>query len=133
MAQDPGRLPANEVGQPSGDSLDLTLGGTSTISPAPRIPRAFNGSRLVPMVGDEIRRAAMRERTKSEVVVPKMKSNRAAKKRFKITGSGRVRRSKGGLNHNMQEKSRKRLRRLRKNDMVDGTMEKRVKLMLPYG
>jgi large subunit ribosomal protein L35 len=65
--------------------------------------------------------------------MPKMKSNRAAKKRFKITGTGRVRRSKAGLNHCMQEKSKKRLRRLRKNDMVDKTIEKRVKLMLPYG
>ncbi|MBL9028474.1 MAG: 50S ribosomal protein L35 [Myxococcales bacterium] len=65
--------------------------------------------------------------------MPKMKTNRAAKKRFKITGSGKVRRSKGGLNHCMQEKSSKRKRRLRKNDMVDSTMEKRVKLMLPYG
>lgn len=66
-------------------------------------------------------------------VMPKMKTNRAAAKRFKVTGSGRIRRSKGGLNHGMQEKSRKRLRRLRKNDMVDSTMQKRVKLMLPYG
>ena len=69
----------------------------------------------------------------AEGIMPKMKSNRAAKKRFKITGSGKVRRSKGGLNHNMQEKSSKRKRRLRKNDMVDKTFEKRIKLMLPYG
>ena len=68
-----------------------------------------------------------------EGIMPKMKSNRAAKKRFSITGTGRVRRSKGGLNHCMQEKSRKRLRRLRKNDMVDKSFEKRIKLMLPYG
>lgn len=65
--------------------------------------------------------------------MPKMKTNRAAAKRFKITGSGRVRRSKGGLNHGMQEKSKKRCRRLRGNDMVDKTFEKRIKLMLPYG
>jgi large subunit ribosomal protein L35 len=65
--------------------------------------------------------------------MPKMKTNRAAAKRFKLTGSGRVRRSKQGLNHGMQEKSRKRLRRLRKNDMVDKAMAKRVKLLLPYG
>jgi large subunit ribosomal protein L35 len=65
--------------------------------------------------------------------MPKMKSNRAAKKRFRISGTGRVRRSKGGGNHGMQEKSRKRLRRLRKNDMVDSTFQKRIKLMLPYG
>jgi large subunit ribosomal protein L35 len=33
----------------------------------------------------------------------------------------------------MQEKSKKRLRRLRKNDIVDSTLEKRIKLLLPYG
>ncbi len=65
--------------------------------------------------------------------MPKMKTNRAAAKRFKISGSGRVRRPKGGGNHGMQEKSRKRLRRLRKNDMVDKTFEKRIKLLLPNG
>ena len=65
--------------------------------------------------------------------MPKMKTNKAASKRFKVTGKGRVRRSKAGCNHNMQEKSRKRLRRVRNNDMVDKTMEKHVKRMLPYG
>jgi large subunit ribosomal protein L35 len=65
--------------------------------------------------------------------MPKMKTNRAAAKRFKVTGSGRIRRSKSGLNHGMQEKSKKRLRRLRKNDMVDKAMANRVKLLLPYG
>lgn len=65
--------------------------------------------------------------------MPKMKTNRAAAKRFRVTGSGRVRRSKAGLNHCMQEKSKKRLRRLRKNDTVDSTLEKRIKLLLPYG
>jgi large subunit ribosomal protein L35 len=65
--------------------------------------------------------------------MPKMKTNRAAAKRFKVTGSGKVRRSKCGLNHGMQEKSKKRLRRLRKNDMVDSSFQKRIKLMLPYG
>jgi large subunit ribosomal protein L35 len=65
--------------------------------------------------------------------MPKMKSNRAAKKRFHLTATGRVRRSKCGGNHGMQEKSRKRLRRLRKNDMVAPCFEKRIKLMLPYG
>ena len=63
----------------------------------------------------------------------KIKTNRAAAKRFKVTGSGKIRRSKGGLNHGMQEKSKKRCRRLRKNDMVDKTMAVRVKLLLPYG
>jgi large subunit ribosomal protein L35 len=65
--------------------------------------------------------------------MPKMKTNRAAAKRFRVTGTGRVRRSKSGLNHMMQEKSKKRLRRLRKNDTVERAFEKRVKLLLPYG
>jgi large subunit ribosomal protein L35 len=65
--------------------------------------------------------------------MPKMKTNRAAAKRFKVTGSGRVRRPKGGAQHCFIGKSRKRRRRLRDNDMVDKTMEKRVKLLLPYG
>jgi len=65
--------------------------------------------------------------------MPKMKTNRAAAKRFRVSGSGRIRRSKSGLNHGMQEKSRKRLRRLRQNDMVDKAMANRVKLLLPYG
>ena len=65
--------------------------------------------------------------------MPKMKTNKAAAKRFKATGKGRVRRSKAGGNHGMQEKSRKRLRRLRKNDMVHSAFEKHIKRMLPYG
>ncbi len=65
--------------------------------------------------------------------MPKMKTKSGAAKRFKISGSGRVRRSKAGGSHCMQEKSRKRVRRLVKNDMVDSTMEKRVKILLPYG
>jgi large subunit ribosomal protein L35 len=65
--------------------------------------------------------------------MPKMKTKKAAAKRFRVTGKGRVRRPKAGGNHGMQEKSRKRLRRLRQNDMVHGAMEKHVKRLLPYG
>jgi len=65
--------------------------------------------------------------------MPKMKTRKTAKKRFKLSGSGRVRRSKQGGNHGMQEKSRKRLRRLRNNDMVDKTLEKHIKRLIPYG
>jgi large subunit ribosomal protein L35 len=65
--------------------------------------------------------------------MPKMKTNRAAAKRFKVSGSGRVRRPKGGAQHNMNGKSRKRRRRLRDNDMVSPALAERVKIMLPYG
>jgi large subunit ribosomal protein L35 len=67
------------------------------------------------------------------LVMPKLKTNKAASKRFKLTGKGRVRRSKAGGNHGMQEKSRKRLRRNRNNDMVHKSMEKHIKRLLPYG
>jgi large subunit ribosomal protein L35 len=65
--------------------------------------------------------------------MPKLKTKKTAAKRFKLTGKGRVRRPKQGGNHGMQEKSRKRLRRLRNNDMVHSSFEKHVKRMLPTG
>jgi large subunit ribosomal protein L35 len=64
--------------------------------------------------------------------MPKMKTNKTAKKRFRVSGSGRVRRPKSGGNHGLINKSRKRLRRLRKNDMVSDTLQKRIKRLLPY-
>ena len=65
--------------------------------------------------------------------MPKMKTNRGAKKRFKITGTGMVRRPTGGISHIMIGKSRKRRRRLRDNDMVSPALQRRVKILLPYG
>lgn len=62
--------------------------------------------------------------------MPKMKTNKSASKRFKVSGSGRVRRPKAGGNHGLINKNRKRLRRLRNQDMVDSTMEKRIKRLL---
>jgi len=64
--------------------------------------------------------------------MPKMKSHRATAKRLWVTGSGRVRRGKAGLSHMMRGKSARRLRRLRKNDMVDAADQKRFKRLLPY-
>ncbi|MCA9507163.1 MAG: 50S ribosomal protein L35 [Myxococcales bacterium] len=45
---------------------------------------------------------------------PKMKSNRAAKKRFSLTGTGLVKYKKKNLRHGMSNKNRKRKRNLRK-------------------
>jgi large subunit ribosomal protein L35 len=64
--------------------------------------------------------------------MPKMKTSRAAAKRFKLTGSGRVRRPTGGGQHGMIGKSRRRRRRLRDNGIVSPALERRVKLLLPY-
>lgn len=64
--------------------------------------------------------------------MPKLKSNRAAAKRFKATGGGRVKRSKAYASHILTSKTRKRKRGLRKNDMVDKTNQRQVHRLLPY-
>lgn len=64
--------------------------------------------------------------------MPKMKTSKTAAKRFRVSGKGRVRRPKAGGNHGLINKSRKRLRRLRNNDMIPNTHEKKIKRLLPY-
>lgn len=64
--------------------------------------------------------------------MPKMKTSKTAKKRFRVSGKGRIRRPKAGGNHGLINKSRKRLRRLRNNDMINITHEKKIKRLLPY-
>lgn len=61
----------------------------------------------------------------------KMKTKRAAAKRFKVSGSGRIRRGSAGKSHLMRGKSANRLRGLKKNAMVDDSDEKRIKNILP--
>jgi large subunit ribosomal protein L35 len=59
--------------------------------------------------------------------MPKMKTNRAAAKRFKVTGKGKVKRFKAGKSHILTKKSAKRKRHLRKAGMVKKADERRVK------
>ncbi len=65
--------------------------------------------------------------------MPKMKTKRAARKRFRYTGGGKVRRARAFGNHILTKKSRKRKRRLRKSTTVDEKNTKQVRRMLPYG
>ena len=58
--------------------------------------------------------------------MPKMKTKRAAAKRFKATGGGRIRRSTAGKQHLMRGKSANRLRGLKKNSMVSDADEPRM-------
>ncbi|MCP4290736.1 MAG: 50S ribosomal protein L35 [bacterium] len=60
----------------------------------------------------------------------KMKTNKAAAKRFKVTGSGRIKRSKAFTGHFFTAKSPKRLRNLRKGSMVASCDESRARKML---
>ena len=64
--------------------------------------------------------------------MPKMKSNSGAKKRFRLTGTGRVRRAAAYRRHILTHKSTKQKRQLRSGKLVDGAQEKQVKRLLPY-
>ena len=64
--------------------------------------------------------------------MPKMKTNRGAAKRFKATGSGKIRRSKAFSSHILTKKSTKRKRNLRKTGLIDAADTKAVRRMLPY-
>ncbi|MCK4772644.1 MAG: 50S ribosomal protein L35 [Candidatus Latescibacteria bacterium] len=62
--------------------------------------------------------------------MPKMKSNRASMKRFKKTGTGKVRRRKAYKSHLLTSKSPKRKRKLRKGTEVSKADQKKIKRML---
>jgi large subunit ribosomal protein L35 len=64
--------------------------------------------------------------------MPKMKTRRAAAKRFDVTGSGRFRRRKQNLRHILTKKNAKRKMRLGQGAIVDQANEKAVRRMLPY-
>jgi large subunit ribosomal protein L35 len=65
--------------------------------------------------------------------MPKIKTNRAAAKRFKKTGTGKISYHKAFGSHIMSTKSRKRKRSLRKSPLMDKTNVKAIKLLLPNG
>ncbi len=62
--------------------------------------------------------------------MPKMKTKSAAKKRFHVTGSGKVKRSTAFRSHILTSKTTKRKRKLRMGGMVAKVDEKNVKRML---
>ena len=64
--------------------------------------------------------------------MPKMKTNSAAAKRFRSTGSGKIRRGKASGSHLLSHKNRKRTRRLRDNDTVNHANFKQIKILIPY-
>jgi large subunit ribosomal protein L35 len=64
--------------------------------------------------------------------MPKIKTNRAAAKRFKVTGTGKLKRSKAYKRHILTKKTTKTKRNLRKAALVDATNVKNMKKILPY-
>lgn len=65
--------------------------------------------------------------------MPKMKTNKSAAKRFKVTGKGRVKRRHAFKSHILTKKSPKRKRQLRHSDMTSSGDNARVKRMLGIG
>ena len=64
--------------------------------------------------------------------MPKIKTNRAAAKRFKATGTGKLKRNKAYRRHILTKKTTKNKRNLRKSAMMDQTNIKNMKNILPY-
>jgi len=64
--------------------------------------------------------------------MPKLKTQKGAQKRFKLTKSGKVKRQKQGARHILTKKTKKRKRTLKKSTTVDKTFQKKIKSLLPY-
>lgn len=67
-----------------------------------------------------------------ELKMPKLKTKSGAKKRFKVTGSGKIKRKSAFKNHILTKKETKQKRRLSKKTIVSKADENNIKLMLPY-
>jgi len=64
--------------------------------------------------------------------MPKLKTRKAAAKRFRVTGTGKIKKMKANKTHILEHKSPKRKRNLRKSNLADKTVVKNIKKMLPY-
>ena len=64
--------------------------------------------------------------------MPKIKTNRAAAKRFRVTGSGKIKRNKGFKSHLLSSKGRKRKRQLRKGATVADVETRNIRKLIPY-
>lgn len=64
--------------------------------------------------------------------MPKMKTRKSAAKRYRLTGTGKVRYKKQGLRHILTKKTTKRKRNLRATGLLDKSEARKVKVMLPY-
>ena len=69
---------------------------------------------------------------KEEFIMPKIKTKRAAAKRFTKTGTGKLKRNKAYKSHILTKKTTKRKRNLRQAAMTDATNVKTMKKILPY-
>jgi large subunit ribosomal protein L35 len=64
--------------------------------------------------------------------VPKIKTNKSAAKRFRITASGKVKRNKAYKQHILSSKGKKRKRHLRQGTLVAAVEVKNIRKLIPY-
>jgi large subunit ribosomal protein L35 len=64
--------------------------------------------------------------------MPKIKTNRGAAKRFRKTGTGKIRRNKAYASHILTQKTTKRKRELRRDTLVHKADERNVSRLIPY-
>ena len=64
--------------------------------------------------------------------MPKIKSNRGAVKRFRVTATGKVKRNKAFKGHLLSGKAKKRKRRLRQGGLVSASETKNIRKLIPY-
>ena len=64
--------------------------------------------------------------------MPKIKSSRGAVKRFKVTATGKVKRSRAFKGHLLSGKGKKRKRRLRQGALVSAAETKNIRKLIPY-
>lgn len=64
--------------------------------------------------------------------MPKLKTHKGASKRFKKTGTGKVKRHHAFFRHILTSKSRSRKRKLKKGEVADPSDQAKLKRMIPY-
>jgi large subunit ribosomal protein L35 len=64
--------------------------------------------------------------------VPKIRTNRSAAKRFRVTGTGKIKRNKAYKRHILSSKGKKQKRHLRKATTVAAVEAKNIRKLIPY-
>lgn len=73
---------------------------------------------------------SLRSNSKTHLIMPKMKTHTGAKKRFKVTGSGKIKHASANARHLMRKKTKKQKRHLRGGAVVHESEHHRIERLL---
>jgi large subunit ribosomal protein L35 len=96
------------------------------------MPAGSSTTRCLQVASAEGFRHLLHQRSERRAIVPKMKTKSGAAKRFRVRGSGSVKRYQAGKRHILTKRATKNKRQLRGATGVDATNLGHVKAMLPY-